>query len=145
MKHRLAIQLLAVFLCINTGLVRVALAETPQTHDVPMFHNDDGLGLLQDCIFLKAIADGKIKHVPETVNARATNCLASIKSVLQVIYRLNEFGGTPAICIPSIEPDWYEILEYVTAFMQKQPDARLGEASYGVWIMRALRERYPCH
>ena len=144
MKIKCAILLFAIVLSIGPGLARLALAETPQTHDVPMFHNDDGLGLLQDCIFLKAIANGKISEVPTTVNARSTNCLAAIKSVLQVIYSLEKSSGKPEICIPSIEPDWYDILEHVTAFMQKQSDNRLGETTYGVWIMRALRERYPC-
>ena len=55
------------------------------THDVPAFHNDDGLGLLQDCTFMKARAIGAITDVPTTVAGRSVGCLTSIKSVAQLL------------------------------------------------------------
>jgi len=60
------------------GVVSPCFSNTPQTHDVPMFHNDDGLGLLQDCTFMKARADGTLSDVPTTVAGRSVGCLSSI-------------------------------------------------------------------
>lgn len=109
-----------------------------------MFHNDDGYGLLQDCEFMQAIAAGKITEVPTTVNARSTNCLASIKSILHVIYSLQKSNTISSSCIPTIEPDWLEVLEHVTFYMQSQPTDALQNKSYGDWIMLALINKYSC-
>lgn len=144
MKFKYLVQLLTIFMVFYLGPAKLVLADTPQTHDVPMFHNDDGLGLLQDCRFMRAIAVGQIKEIPATVNARSTNCLASIKSVVQVVYSVQKSIRMPTICIPSVELDWLEVLEYVTTFMKNQPPETLANESYGVWIMHAIREKYPC-
>lgn len=133
-----------MILCLCLGITKLTLASTLQTHDVPMFHNDDGLGLLQDCRFMRAIAVGEITEIPKTVNARSTNCLASIKSVVQVIYNVQNSSHMPTTCIPSIELDWFKVLEYVTTYMENQPSESIAKKSYGVWIMHAIRKKYPC-
>lgn len=125
-------------------MTKPSLADTPQTHDVPMFHNDDGLGVLQDCRFMRAIAVGKITEIPTTVNARSTNCIASIKSAVQVLHHIQSVNDKPMTCIPSVELDWLEVLYYVTAFMEEQEAKSLPARSYGVWIMHALQKMYPC-
>ena len=134
----------AIVLGLYLGMSTLSLADTPQTHDVPMFHNDDGLGLLQDCRFMQAIAVGEITEIPTTVNARSTNCLASIKSVVQVIYSVHKSSRVPVICIPTDDLDWLEALESVITFIERQPPEALKNESYGVWIMKAFREKYPC-
>lgn len=141
-KH--VIKLLAVSPILYLLITMQSLADTPQTQDVPLFHNDDGLGLLQDCRFMRAIAVGEITEIPTSVNARSTNCLASIKSIVQVIYNVHDTNTMSTICIPSVEPDWFEVLEYVTAFMEDQASESLKTKSYGVWIMNALQEKYQC-
>ncbi len=94
---------------------------------------------------MHARAVGKLTDVPTTVNARSTNCLASIKSVVQVIYHLqNDNSLLPAICMPSASLDWLDTLEYVTEYMQNQPPTTLATKAYGVWIMLAIEKKYPC-
>ena len=144
MNFKYLVSLVTISLVLYFGTTISSLANTPQTHDVPMFHNDDGLGLLQDCRFMQAIAVGEITEIPTTVNARSTNCLASIKSVVQVIYSAHNAGQLPTICIPSVELDWFEVLEYVTTFLGDQTPETLESKSYGVWIMQALQEKYQC-
>lgn len=144
MNFNYTTRLLAILLGLYLGITKLSLANTPQTHDVPMFHNDDGLGLLQDCRFMRAIAVGEITEIPTTVNARSTNCLASIKSVVQVIYSVQNSNIMPTTCVPSVELDWFETLEYVTKFMENQPTESLENESYGIWIMLAIQEKYPC-
>lgn len=117
---------------------------TPQTHDVPMFHNDDGLALLQDCTFMRAIAVGEITEIPTTVAGRSTSCLASIKSVAQVIYSIQRTANSPTSCLPSADLDWFDVLEFVTTFMETQSSESLPNQPYGVWIMQALQEKYAC-
>ena len=109
-----------------------------------MFHNDDGLGLLQDCRLLRAIAAGKITDIPTTVNARSTNCLASIKSIVQVVYSLQISNQMDTICIPTAELDWLVVVEYVTSYLENQPPQPLANEPYGVWIMQAISEKYLC-
>lgn len=36
------IKLLAAFLGLNLGMTMLTLADTPKTHDAPMYHNKDG-------------------------------------------------------------------------------------------------------
>jgi len=62
---------LAFVMTVCIGMTGLGWSNTPQTHDVPMFHNDDGLGLLQDCTFMKARADGTLNDVPTTVAGRS--------------------------------------------------------------------------
>ncbi len=135
---------LVIISVICLGRASLSSADTLQTHDVPMFHNDDGLGLLQDCRFMRAIALGEITEIPTTVNARSTNCLASIKSVVQIAFSMKNTGNTPVTCIPSIEPDWFEVLDHVTMFLENQTPETLATETYGVWILRAVEEQYPC-
>ena len=40
---------LAVFVSLFIGMAGANSSDTLLIHDVPFFHNDDGLGLLQDC------------------------------------------------------------------------------------------------
>ena len=143
-KFRNTIQPTKVFLLVCIALSDISSADIPQTHDVPLFHNDDGLGLLQDCRLMRAIAVGEITEIPSTVNARSTNCLASIKSILQLMYSMKHSATFPATCIPSIEQDWLEVLQYVTGFMENQAPEILASKSYGEWIMLAIQEKYPC-
>jgi len=123
----------------------MSYSNAPQTHDVPMFHNDDGLGLLQDCIFMKARADGTIMDVPTTVAGRSVGCLSSIKSVAQVLYHLQGNASSSTSCLPSAELDWLEILDYVINYMEKQAKEDLLAKPYGVWIHDSLHEKYPCN
>jgi len=109
-----------------------------------MFHNDDGLGLLQDCTFMKARADGTLTEVPTTVAGRSVACLSSIKSVAQVLYSLQESENSAVSCLPSAELDWLEVLKHVVLYMDGQPKESLGGKTYGYWIMQSLNEKYPC-
>jgi len=135
--------LLSLVFGITFGLSAHA-SNTPQTHDVPPFHNDDGFGLLQDCQFLRAIANGEITDIPTTVNTRSTNCLASIKSVVHVLYSLQNTNDNLQVCIPSDELDWLEELTHITAFLEEQPRNELENGRYGNWIVKALSNTYPC-
>lgn len=137
-------KLLTFIIVYCFGLMNLSYSQTPQTHDVPMFHNDDGLALLQDCAFMRAIAVGKITEIPTTVAGRSTSCLASIKSVAQVIYSIQNTAHSPTTCLPSADLDWFEVLEFVISFMKMRPIENLPKQPYGVWIMQALQEKYPC-
>jgi len=106
---------------IYIGMLGTAFSNTPQTHDVPMFHNDDGLGLLQDCTFMKARAEGTITEIPTTVAGRSVGCLSA-----------------------SAELDWFEVLQYVVVYMEKQSPESLVEKAYGLWILESLNSKYPC-
>ena len=117
---------------------------TPQTHDVPAFHNDDGLGLLQDCTFMKARAIGAIADVPNTVAGRSVGCLTSIKSIAQLLFSLQESENSSTSCLPSAELDWLDVLNFVIDYMEKQPKESLSTKPYGVWIYDSLREKYSC-
>ena len=129
---------------VYIGLASFALSNTPQTHDVPMFHNDDGLGLLQDCTFMKAIAIGTITEIPTSVAGRSTACLTSIKSVAQILYHLQSSEDISNSCLPSAELDLFEFLDFLINYLEEQPDEMLPSQSYGVWIMEALNDRYAC-
>jgi len=133
-----------IFMSLYLGMANLGFSNTPQTHDVPMFHNDDGLGLLQDCTFMKARANGTISDVPTTVAGRSVGCLSSIKSVAQVLYNLQESAKTPTSCLPSAELDWLDVLDFVIGYMEKQPKENLSTKPYGVWINDSLLEKYPC-
>ena len=133
-----------IFTSVCFAMAGAGFANTPQTHDVPAFHNDDGLGLLQDCTFMKARADRTITDVPTTVAGRSVGCISSIKSVVQVLYNLQGSETTSASCLPSDELDWLEVLEHLVLFMESQPKESLSEKTYGVWIMQSLYEKYPC-
>jgi len=127
------------------GMASPGFSNTPQTHDVPAFHNDDGLGLLQDCTFMMARATRSITaDVPTTVAGRSVGCLTSIKSVAQLLFRLQESENTSISCLPSAELDWLDVLDFVIDYMEKQPKENLSTKLYGVWIYDSLREKYPC-
>jgi len=127
------------------GMASSGFPNTPQTHDVPMFHNDDGLGLLQDCRFMKARAEGTIVDVPTTVAGRSVGCLSAIKSVAQVLYSLQEStNSSTKSCLPSAELNWLELLNYIVHYMQSQPAENLSDKTYGIWIMQSLYDKYPC-
>jgi len=133
----------AILMILFFGMVNASFSNTPQTHDVPAFHNDDGLGLLQDCIFMKARAMGTITDVPATVAGRSVGCLTSIKSVAQLLFSLQESENSTS-CVPSAELDWLSVLDFVIEYMEKQPKENLSTKPYGVWINDSLREKYPC-
>jgi len=135
---------LAIYISLSIGLAGLGFSKTPQTHDVPMFHNDDGLGLLQDCTFMQARANGTLTDVPTTVAGRSVACLSSIKSVAQILYSLQESEHSVESCLPSVELDWLDVLEFVVLYLESQPRESLGGKSYGVWIMDALYEKYAC-
>jgi len=135
---------LPMFVGIYLGLASLSFSATPQTHDVPMFHNDDGVGLLQDCTFMKAIAVGTITEIPTTVAGRSTSCLTSIKSVAQVLYHMQSSEEISNYCLPSAELDWLELLDFLIIYLEKQPAEMLPSQPYGVWIMRALKDKYAC-
>ena len=81
----------SILISLCFAVVNPGFSNTPQTHDVPAFHNDDGLGLLQDCTFMKARATGSItSDVPTTVAGRSVGCLTSIKSVAQLLFSLQK-------------------------------------------------------
>jgi len=122
-----------MFLSLCLGVAGPGISNTPQTHDVPMFHNDDGLGLLQDCTLMQARANGTITEIPITVAGRSVGCLSSIKSIVQILYNLQETENTSASCLPSAELDWLPLLEYVVLYMERQPKGSLADKSYGVW------------
>jgi len=126
------------------GMANASFSSTPQTHDVPAFHNDDGLGLLQDCTFMKARAIGAITDVPTTVAGRSVGCLTSIKSIAQLLFSLQQSENSSASCLPSADLDWLSILDFIIDYMEKQPKESLSTKSYGVWIKDSLREKYPC-
>jgi len=117
------VKLVAMFMSLYFGAVSLCSSNTPQTHDVPAFHNDEGLGLLQDCTFMVAIANG---------------------TVAQVLYSLQESETNAVSCLPSVELNWLEVLSFVTKYMEDQPKENLSSKSYGVWIMHSLHELYPC-
>ena len=138
-----------IALILALSLIRPSPAETfrtqtPQPHDVPMFHNDDGLGLLQDCTFMHAIATGVITDIPTTVAGRSTSCLNSIKSIAQVMYSLQTTVKPVVSCLPSADLDWFDVLEFVLSYMENQPAESLAIKGYGVWIMQALNDKYSC-
>ena len=140
----IAAKKIAIVISLYVGSISLCFSNTPQTHDVPAFHNDDGLGLLQDCTFMKAIANGTITDVPDTVTGRSVGCLSSIKSVAQILYSFQDSTSNSASCLPSAELDWLEVLNFVVAYMEKQPKDALSSKPYGVWIMHSLYEQYPC-
>ena len=133
-----------IFMSIAFGMAGPGFANAPQTNDVPDFHNDDGLGLLQDCTFMKARAEGMISDIPNTVAGRSVGCLSSIKSIAQVLYNLQGSASISASCLPSAELDWVEVMEHLVLYMESQPKESLSDKPYGVWIMHALHEKYPC-
>ena len=133
----------AILMSLFFGMANASFSNAPQTHDVPAFHNDDGLGLLQDCTFMKARAIGAITDVPNTVAGRSVGCLTSIKSVAQLLFSLQESENSTS-CLPSAELDWLSVLDFVIDYMEKQPKEILSTKPYGVWINDSLREKYPC-
>ena len=134
----------AFLMILFFGMVNTSFSNTPQTHDVPAFHNDDGLGLLQDCTFMKARAMGTISDVPTTVAGRSVGCLSSIKSVAQLLFSLQETANSSTSCLPSADLDWLSVLDFVIDYMEQQPKESLSTKPYGVWINDSLREKYPC-
>ena len=135
----------AILISLCFSVASPGFSNTPQTHDVPAFHNDDGLGLLQDCTFMKARVRGSItSDVPTTVAGRSVGCLTSIKSVAQLLFSLQESESLSTSCLPSAELDWLSVLDYVIDYMEKQPKENLSAKPYGVWISDSLREQYPC-
>ena len=136
---------LAILMTLCFGIAHPVSSNTPQTHDVPAFHNDDGLGLLQDCTFMKARATRSItSDVPTTVAGRSVGCLTSIKSVAQLLFSLQKSESLSTSCLPSAELDWLAVLDFVIGYMEKQPKEELLTKPYGVWIYDSLREKYPC-
>jgi len=133
-----------IFMVLYAGIASLGMSNTPQTHDVPMFHNDDGLGLLQDCTFMKARADGTIIEVPTTVAGRSVGCLSAIKSIVQVLYSLQESEISTGSCLPSADLDWLAVLDHVVVYMQNQPIQDLSDKAYGIWIRDSLIDMYPC-
>jgi len=135
-----------LLICIGCylGLSNISFSTTPQTHDVPIFHNDDGLGLLQDCTFMKAIVLGTITEIPTSVAGRSTACLASLKSVAQILYHTQNSQEYSTYCLPSAELDWIELLDFQIEYLEKQPAELLPTQPYGVWIMQALNSKYAC-
>jgi len=119
-----ALKQFAILISLCFGVVNPGFSNTPQTHDVPAFHNDDGLGLLQDCTFMRA--------------------LTSIKSVAQILFSLQQSENLSTSCLPSADLNWLEVLDFVIGYMEKQPKDKLSTKPYGVWINDALREKYPC-
>ena len=140
-----AIKQVPILLSLCIGMANPGISNTLQTHDVSAFHNDDGLGLLQDCTFMKARAIGAITDVPTTVAGRSVGCLTSIKSVAQLLFSLQESEKSSTNCLPSADLDWLDVLDFVIDYMKKQPEAILSTKPYGVWINDALHEKYPCN
>ena len=135
----------SILISLCFAVVNPGFSNTPQTHDVPAFHNDDGLGLLQDCTFMKARATGSItSDVPSTVAGRSVGCLTSIKSVAQLLFSLQKSKSSSTSCLPSADLDWLDVLDFVIGYMEKQPKEDLLTKPYGVWIYDSLREKYPC-
>ena len=135
----------AILISLCFSVASPGFSNTPQTHDVPAFHNDDGLGLLQDCTFMKARARGSItSDVPTTVAGRSVGCLTSIKSVAQLLFSLQKSESLSTSCLPSAELDWLAVLNFVISYMEKQTEEDLLTRPYGVWIYDSLREKYPC-
>lgn len=135
----------SILISLCFAVVNPGFSNTPQTHDVPAFHNDDGLGLLQDCTFMKARATGSItSDVPTTVAGRSVGCLTSIKSVAQLLFSLQKSKSSSTSCLPSADLDWLAVLDFVIGYMEKQPKEDLLTKPYGVWIYDSLREKYPC-
>ena len=135
----------SILISLCFAVVNPGFSNTPQTHDVPAFHNDDGLGLLQDCTFMKARATGSItSDVPSTVTGRSVGCLTSIKSVAQLLFSLQKSKSSSTSCLPSADLDWLAVLDFVIGYMEKQPKEDLLTKPYGVWIYDSLREKYPC-
>jgi len=139
-----ALKQFAILISLCFGVVNPGFSNTPQTHDVPAFHNDDGLGLLQDCTFMRARAIGAITEIPTTVAGRSVGCLTSIKSVAQLLFSLQQSENSSSSCLPSAELDWLSVLDFVIGYMEKQPKDKLSTKPYGVWINDSLREKYPC-
>jgi len=136
---------MAILIVMCAGLTGPGFSKTPQTHDVPMFHNDDGLGLLQDCVLMKARAERAITEIPITVAGRSVACLSSIKSVAQILFSLQDVNSEKAgSCLPSADLEWLEVLEHVILYMESQPKDSLADKGYGVWIMQSLNNKYPC-
>jgi len=135
----------SILISLCFAVVNPGFSNTPQTHDVPAFHNDDGLGLLQDCTFMKARATSSItSDVPTTVAGRSVGCLTSIKSVAQLLFSLQKSKSSSTSCLPSADLDWLAVLDFVIGYMEKQPKEDLLTKPYGVWIYDSLREKYPC-
>ena len=135
----------SILISLCFAVVNPGFSNTPQTHDVPAFHDDDGLGLLQDCTFMKARATGSItSDVPTTVAGRSVGCLTSIKSVAQLLFSLQKSKSSSTSCLPSADLDWLAVLDFVIGYMEKQPKEDLLTKPYGVWIYDSLREKYPC-
>ena len=135
---------LVVLVSLFIGMAGANSSDTLLIHDVPFFHNDDGLGLLQDCKLMKARADGTLTDVPNPVAGRSVGCLSSLKSVAHVLYSLQTTENSSASCLPSAELDWLELLEHVVLYMESQPEESLSEKPYGEWIKDSLYEKYPC-
>ena len=135
---------IAILMSLYFGMANMSFSNTPQTDDVPAFHNDDGLGLLQDCTFMKARAIGTIANVPTTVAGRSVGCLTSIKSVAHLLFNLQDSESSSTSCLPSAELDWLDVLDFVIDYLEKQPNENLSTKLYGVWIYDSLREKYPC-
>ena len=135
----------SILISLCFAVVNPGFSNTHQTYDVPAFHNDDGLGLLQDCTFMKARATGSItSDVPTTVAGRLVGCLTSIKSVAQLLFSLQKSKSSSTSCLPSADLDWLAVLDFVIGYMEKQPKEDLLTKPYGVWIYDSLREKYPC-
>ena len=143
-NNNLKLALFILVACLYVAMPQPILANSLQTHDVPMFHNDDGLGLLQDCTFMHAIATGVITDIPTTVAGRSTSCLNSIKSIAQVMHSLQTTVKPVISCLPSADLDWFDVLEFVLSYMENQPAESLANKGYGVWIMQALNDKYSC-
>jgi len=139
-----ALKQFSIFISLCFGVAYPGFANTPQTHDVPAFHNDDGLGLLQDCTFMKARAVGAITEIPTTVAGRSVGCITSIKSVAQLLFSLQHSENSSTSCLPSADLDWLDVLDFVIGYLEKQPKDDLSTKPYGVWINDSLREKYPC-
>ena len=139
-----ALKPFAILISLCFGVANPGYSNIPQTHDVPAFHNDDGLGLLQDCTFMRARAIGAITEIPTTVAGRSVGCLTSIKSVAQLLFSLQQSADSSTSCLPSADLDWLDVLDFVIGYMEKQPKDKLSTKPYGVWINDSLREKYPC-
>ena len=93
---------------------------------------------------MKAIAVGTITEIPTSVAGRSTACLTAIKSVAQVLYQLQNSEGFIKSCLQSAELGLFEFLDFLINYLEKQPAEELPNRPYGVWIMRALNDRYVC-
>jgi len=93
---------------------------------------------------MKAIAIGTITEIPTSVAGRSTACLTSIKSVAQILYHMQSSEDNSKYCLPSADLDWFELLDFLISYLEEQPAEVLPSQPYGVWILRALNEKYAC-